>query len=69
MFEINGSAVFTDPDMGIGMCLVDTLKNEGFVVSTRYQDLFDEKDLTKKKSMVINFSSKRNGIFLIKEET
>ena len=69
MFEINGSAVFTDPDMGIGMCLVDTLKNEGFVVSIRYQDLFDEKDLTKKKSMVINFSSKRNGIFLIKEET
>lgn len=64
MFEINGSAVFTDPDMGIGMCLVDTLKNEGFVVSTRYQDLFDEKDLTKKKSMVINFSSNRNGIFL-----
>ena len=64
MFEINGSAVFTDPDMGVGMCLVDTLKNEGFFVSTKFQDLFDEKDLTKKKSMVINFSSKRTGIFL-----
>lgn len=64
MFEINGSAVFTDPDMGIGMCLADTLRNEGFAVTTQYQDLFDDKDLTKKKSMVIKFSSKRDGIVI-----